>query len=84
VFNGSDLGKAYAAKALTGRLTGLTESRSVQNYSTITVSSPEADKETDSGIEQRSRISRKLRLSTSHHPTPQLRRKRKKKRGKSI
>jgi len=69
-FNGSDLGKAYAAKALTGRLTGLTESRSVQNILPLPYPAG-SDKKNDSGIEQTIRISRKLRLSTSHHPTPQ-------------
>src|SRR5258706_9232034 len=84
VFNGSDLGKAYAAKALTGRLTGLTESRSVQNYSTITISSPEAEKETDSGIEQTIKDLTEAKAFDFASPDAAMRRKRKKKRGKSI
>lgn len=85
VFNGSDLGKPYAAKALTERLTGLDAIRDQQQYSLNTaVSNSDEGKPNDFGIGQAVNDLTEAKPFDFQSPDAAMRRKRKKKRGKPI
>lgn len=85
VFNGSDLGKAYGAKAITDRLTGLSKPDSTIIYRPLISADQEVSGNTESTIEQTIRdltTAKQLDFASPYSATK--RRRRKKRRGRSI
>lgn len=85
VFNGSDLGKAYGAKAITDRLTGLSKPDSISIQPSLVHAQQEKPDERDSAIEDTIRdLTTAKQFDYSTPDSAMKRRKRKKRRGRSI
>ena len=85
VFNGSDLGKAYGAKALTERLTNLTAPVPIIKQPVPSQIRPDNENETETGIEQVIKDLTEARPYDFSSPDTAMKRRRKKKRrGRSI
>jgi len=85
VFNGSDLGKDYGAKAITDRLTGLSKPDSISIQPSLVHAQQEKPDERDSAIEDtiQERTTAK-QFDYSSPDSAMKRRRRKKRRGRSI
>ncbi|NOT77005.1 MAG: relaxase/mobilization nuclease domain-containing protein [Cyclobacteriaceae bacterium] len=84
VFNGSDLGKPYAAKALTERLTGLSGPTTKQDFEHVVVSNGQGDKEREFGFAETMEDLAEAKAFDHTSPDAAMKRKRKKRKGKSI
>lgn len=85
VFNGSDLGKAYGAKAITDRLTGLSKQDSISPQSPLVHAHQEKPEERDSSIEDAIKeLTTAKQFDYSSPDSAMKRRRRKKRRGRSI
>lgn len=85
VFNGSDLGKAYGAKAITERLTNLSVSQPVKLQPDFFHSQPNQQTETNLGIEQAIKDLTLAKQFDFTSPDSTVKRRRKKRRrGRSI
>jgi len=85
VFNGSDLGKAYGAKALTDRLTGLSKPDSIAIQRPLIIADRENEVHAESAMEQTIRdLTTAKQFDYSTPDSAMKRRKRKKRRGRSI
>jgi Relaxase/Mobilisation nuclease domain len=85
VFNGSDLGKAYGAKAITDRLTSLSKPDSFSIQPTLIQTQQEKSSERDSAMEEAIKdLTTAKQFDYSSPDVAMKRRKRKKRRGRSI
>jgi hypothetical protein len=85
VFNGSDLGKAYGAKAITERLTGLSKPDSIATLPSLIHARPEKPEDKDSIIEETIKdLTTAKQFDYSSPDSAMKRRRRKKKKGRSI
>ena len=84
VFNGSGLGKAYGAKAITERLTNLSAPRSVKVQPNLFHSQPDQQAEKDLGIEQAIKDLTLAKQFDYTSPDSTVRTRRTKRRGRSI
>lgn len=85
VFNGSDLGKAYGAKAITERLTGLSKPDSIATLPSLIHARPEKSEDRDSIIEEAIKdLTTAKQFDYSSPDSAMKRRRRKKKKGRSI
>ncbi len=85
VFNGSDLGKAYGAKAITDRLTSLSKPYSIKIQPALIHAQQEKTEEGDSLIEEIVKdLTTAKQLDYSSPDAAMKRRKRKKRKGRSI
>ncbi len=85
VFNGSDLGKAYGAKAITDRLTGLTKPDSFSIQPMLLQTKQEKSEQGDSVLEETIKdLTTAKQFDYSSPDAAMKRRKRKKRKGRSI
>lgn len=83
VFNGSDLGKAYGAKTITDRLTGLSKPDSIK-VQPLLITYEEKPEERDSALEETIKDLTTARQFDFSSPDAAMKRRKKKKKGRSL